>query len=375
MLLVDDEPGLVRAYRRILISAGYDVEVAHDGTSAVGLFQQHKIDAVLTDITMPGMDGVALLRSIRRCDPDVPVVLATGGPSVETAIEAMDHGALKYLVKPIDPDALLGVIERAVQLSRLAETKRQALELLRESQVSVISRRALSDTFERALDELFLDYQPIVCWSERRVYGYEALVRSHEPKLPHPGALFEAAEQLSKVLELGQRIRSHAARTQVTDNWSLFINLHPEDLADDELLDPRSPLLAMASRVVLELTERQSITQIADVRSRIAALRSAGYRIAVDDLGAGYAGLSSFAILEPDVAKLDMGLVRDVDKLPMKQRLIRSLSDVCRDMKMPLVAEGVETVAERDVLIDLGCDLFQGYLFARPCSTLPTVRW
>jgi EAL domain-containing protein (putative c-di-GMP-specific phosphodiesterase class I) len=100
-----------------------------------------------------------------------------------------------------------------------------------------------------------------------------------------------------------------------------------------------------------------------------------GFRIAVDDLGAGYAGLTSFALLEPEIVKLDMSLVRAVHRSQTKQKVIRSMASLCRDMGMLVVAEGVETVEERDTLLDLGCDLLQGFLLARPGKPFPAVTW
>jgi EAL domain-containing protein (putative c-di-GMP-specific phosphodiesterase class I) len=91
--------------------------------------------------------------------------------------------------------------------------------------------------------------------------------------------------------------------------------------------------------------------------------------VAVDDLGAGYAGLTSFAMLSPEVVKIDMSLVRGIDQNPVTQRIIRSVVTLCRDMRVNLVAEGVETAAERDTLLALGCDLLQGYFFGRPAPT------
>jgi len=91
-----------------------------------------------------------------------------------------------------------------------------------------------------------------------------------------------------------------------------------------------------------------------------------GYRIAVDDLGAGYAGLTSFAQLEPHIVKLDMSLVRNVHEAPTKRKLIQSIVALCRDLGIEPVGEGVETAAERDVLEQLGCTLLQGYLFGKP---------
>src|SRR5690606_21718759 len=105
----------------------------------------------------------------------------------------------------------------------------------------------------------------------------------------------------------------------------------------------------------------------------VPALRDRGYRLAVDDLGAGYAGLTSFAQLEPAVAKLDMSLVRGVDQHPVKQRIVAGMVQLCRDMGTEVVVEGVETEAERDTLLACGCDWMQGYLFGRPDRAL--ARW
>ena len=114
------------------------------------------------------------------------------------------------------------------------------------------------------------------------------------------------------------------------------------------------------------MTERAPLETIRDVTSRVAQLRALGYRIAVDDLGAGYAGLTSFAHLEPEVVKVDMSLIRGIDRSPMKQKLLGSIIGLCRDLGIEMIAEGIETEAERDTLIRLGGDLCQGYLFARP---------
>jgi EAL domain-containing protein (putative c-di-GMP-specific phosphodiesterase class I) len=126
---------------------------------------------------------------------------------------------------------------------------------------------------------------------------------------------------------------------------------------------------------VLEVTERATLDDVPDVRERVARLRALGFRIAIDDLGAGYAGLSSFASLEPDVVKLDMSLVRHAHQHDTKRKLIQSITTLCRDMHMQVVAEGVETSDERDVLIECGCDLLQGYLFAKPGAPFPGVAW
>jgi EAL domain-containing protein (putative c-di-GMP-specific phosphodiesterase class I) len=117
---------------------------------------------------------------------------------------------------------------------------------------------------------------------------------------------------------------------------------------------------------VLEVTERASLEHIPDVRGRVRSLRQLGFRVAIDDVGAGYAGLTSFVALEPDIVKIDMALIRGVDREPIKRRLIGSMVSVCQSMEILVVAEGVETEAEQRVLVDLGCDLLQGFLLGLP---------
>jgi len=110
-------------------------------------------------------------------------------------------------------------------------------------------------------------------------------------------------------------------------------------------------------------------------RQKLSVLRELGFRIAVDDLGVGYAGLNSIAMLEPEFIKLDMTLVRKIDEQPVKQKLVSSLTALSKDMGHQVIAEGVETREERDTLVELGCDLLQGYLFSRPERDFPPVNW
>jgi len=122
---------------------------------------------------------------------------------------------------------------------------------------------------------------------------------------------------------------------------------------------------------VLEVTERSAIDDVKDIQVRVGALRRLGFRIAIDDLGAGYAGLSSFAALEPEIVKLDMSLIRNVHRSEIRQRLVGSMASVCREMNMRVVAEGVELREEYAIVLEAGCDLLQGYLFARPGPPFP----
>lgn len=221
----------------------------------------------------------------------------------------------------------------------------------------------------RCLAALNMHFQPIVHAASRARFGYEALLRSGDKSLPHPGAILDAAERLEKITILGRAVRAQCAKViadSPVERGVVFINLHLLDLFDKQLTSPFSPLSKVASRVVLEITERTSLEGQHDVRYRVAELRELGFRIAIDDLGGGHARMGTFTPLDCDFVKLDMSLVRDIDKHPMKQRLVRSVTELCKQQGIKLIGEGVETAAEASVLVDIGCDYLQGYLIAKP---------
>jgi EAL domain-containing protein (putative c-di-GMP-specific phosphodiesterase class I) len=377
VLVVDDDEQLLRAHKRLLVHHGYEVTTAIDGNAAMSALEQASFDVIVSDIDMPEMDGIRLLEQVRARDLDVPVVLVTGAPSVDTAIQATAQGALRYLLKPVEPQILVEVVANAVRLHSIAKAKRQALELAGGFDRFVGDRTGLGASYGRALETLHLAYQPIVSWSTRSLFAYEALLRSREPTLPHPGAVLDAAERLDRVHELGRKIRELAAQgiDRLPKHVALFVNLHPTDLLDDDLFAPNGSLASASERVVLEITERAALDQLPDVRNRVATLRKLGFRIALDDLGAGYAGLSSFTLLEPNIVKLDMALVRDIHRQPTKQTVVRTMTSMCRDLGIVVTAEGIETPEERDELVNAGSDLMQGYLFARPGEPFPEPRF
>jgi EAL domain-containing protein (putative c-di-GMP-specific phosphodiesterase class I) len=180
--------------------------------------------------------------------------------------------------------------------------------------------------------------------------------------------LLDAAEKLGAVIPLGRRVRQIASTLDIPAEQAIFINVHCLEFEDEELYSEHNPLLHLGSRIVLEVTERHSIDQVKDLSEKVQILRDLGFWIAVDDMGAGYAGLNSFAALRPDIVKLDMAIVRGIDQDLYRRTLVRSMNAMCKDFGIPLVAEGVETEAERGVLVDLGCEFIQGYLCGAPTA-------
>ena len=240
--------------------------------------------------------------------------------------------------------------------------------ILRGSGRLSVAYAAHMQRLERLLQarELRFVYQPIVRRGTRDVYAQEALCRASDPLFRDPNVLFDAAVQRGAIWRLGRLVRQIAPGplTKLPEEQCMFVNLHPAEVADPELEQSVDPMLS--KRVVFELTERGAIPDLARFRESIDRLRDRGFRIAIDDLGAGYASLNAVALLEPDFLKIDMTIIRGIEESLSRSRLVRRIVEFADDQGIQVIAEGVETEAEADVVERLGCHLLQGYYFGRP---------
>jgi EAL domain-containing protein (putative c-di-GMP-specific phosphodiesterase class I)/ActR/RegA family two-component response regulator len=375
ILLVDDDSAVLSVTQRSLEAAGHHVVACSSGVDALTVLQSQAFDVMVSDIQMPGISGLKLLRAVREHDLDLPVVLVTGNPDVKSAADAVEYGAFRYLIKPVPRVEFVAVVARAVSLGQVARSKREYVEEFGSGRFRVGDRAGADAVLDRALASLWMAYQPIVRATDSTLLAYEALMRVDEPMLPHPGAVLDAAERVERLNDVGRAVRNNVvlSSSAAAGDWLLFVNLHPQDLLDPTLYLPDSPFSAIAHRVVLEVTERVSLEHVSEVMTRVAELRALGFQIALDDLGAGYAGLTSFTLLEPEFVKLDMSLVRNVHQSLTKQKVIRSMVHLCRETGKKIIAEGVETLEERSALVDLGCEYLQGYLFAKPGRAFPPI--
>jgi EAL domain-containing protein (putative c-di-GMP-specific phosphodiesterase class I)/CheY-like chemotaxis protein len=374
VLVIDDEPLVLKTWRRLLEAAGFQVDVLGDSAEVGALLARKRFEAVVTDIGMTGLDGFGVLRLVHERSPDVPVLLATGAAHLESAIQAVEDGAFRYLEKPVDPERLVAVVTEAVRMHRIARAREEAYRVIGPE----AERQRASDEerkFDSALAKRWMAYQPIHERATGAISAYEALLRTAEPGLIRPLDFFGAAERLDRLWDVGRAVRGDVAASiaRIPDGARVFVNLHPREIVDDDLYRADAPLSRVASRVVLEITERASLNDVPDLVQRIDRLRALGYRIAVDDLGAGYAGLASFARLRPDVVKLDMSLVRAIDTDPVRRKIVGSLTRASHDLGIQVVAEGIETDAEREAISALEVDLLQGYLLGRPARAFAPV--
>ncbi|HEY4176222.1 MAG TPA: EAL domain-containing protein [Kofleriaceae bacterium] len=364
VLVTDDDPQMRRVCSRALSNEGWDVTLCENGKEAISAVRDASapFDCVVSDVNMPELDGFELVQAIRAHDDDIPVLLMTGDPTLDGAVRAIDSGAVSYLSKPFDQEMFVSAVARAARRHGVARMRRRA-----QSTRMTVQRDELEKSLDSAFSSVWMAFQPIVDVKTKRVYAYEALIRTEEQSLKRPDVLIATAERCERIHQLGRTVRAAVAEAmpRAPDDAFIFVNVHGLELTDEELFAPTNPLAKHAPRIVLEITERVGIDPTSGA-ARAAMLRKQGYRIAVDDLGAGYAALGALATLEPEVVKLDMSLVRDLDRHPTKRRVVGAIATLCRELGGKVVGEGVETREELDALMELGVELIQGYLFAKP---------
>jgi EAL domain-containing protein (putative c-di-GMP-specific phosphodiesterase class I)/CheY-like chemotaxis protein len=360
ILLVDDDLNLLRALRRLMIRAGHEVFTADSGLEALQIADSERLDVAIVDQHMPGMNGMEVLQRLQNIQPGCVRILASGRLDIPMIISAVNQGEVdRVLEKPISNDRLREVIQDA--LASRARRRHAMSEEIRQERA--IARQNL----EACLPHIRLALQPILR-PDMSLFGFECLLRSQHPVLNNPLKVIQAAEHCGMFHAVSDQVmRCAAVWQQKLPSVNLFVNLHPDELLNPgPLLESLQPLIPFARQTVLEITEHNQIQRNSDWEASIEGIKARGFRLAVDDLGAGYNSLSVLAALQPEFIKIDMSIVRDVDTDAYKQRLIRILTQLGEGTGSVVLAEGVETATELSTLLDCGVHLVQGYHLGKP---------
>ena len=231
-------------------------------------------------------------------------------------------------------------------------------------------------------EEIYTLFHPIVKLPEYNIMGYEALSRGPgQGEFERPDKLFKIAYQSDLIIELERlcRKKALAAARDMSQKHMLFLNVEPDSVNDPDLRQIAASTLLLDTKltpdqVVLEITERSAIIDFAAFRSVLEYFRALGFKIAIDDAGAGYATLQSIIELKPDFLKIDMSLIRDIDTDNVKQQLVKALKRFGRETGVSVIAEGIETKSELRTLLEMDIDLGQGFVFAYPSEPFPKIR-
>lgn len=213
-------------------------------------------------------------------------------------------------------------------------------------------------------------FQPIVDLHSREVFAREALVRG--PNGEGAGWVLDQVNDGNRY-RFDQACRVKAIRAAAERGLAerISINFLPNAIYRPELCI-RTTLAAARTyrfpldRIIFEVTEGEQVEDGVWFAQILREYRRTGFLTAIDDFGAGYAGLKLLSDFQPDLVKIDMHLVRGIDANPARRAIVRGMMSICTDMGIQVIAEGIETQGERDALADLGVHLMQGYWFARP---------
>lgn len=237
------------------------------------------------------------------------------------------------------------------------------------------ARTAIMDRLTQVLTEQTLQsvYQPIIDVVSGTAVAIEALTRFPESFGRRTDEWFADAARVGEAatLEVAAMRRAVEALEEMPPHVAVSVNVSAGVVLDP--LFARWLADAPVERLVLELTEHEQIGDYEAIVAALAPSRAGGMRLAVDDFGAGYASMRHTLLLEPDLLKLDISLIRDIDSDPNKRGLCRAIITFARTLGAQVVAEGVETAAELSALRRLGVDMVQGFLLAHP-STLADLR-
>lgn len=221
-------------------------------------------------------------------------------------------------------------------------------------------------------------FQPIVDVVRREVFAYEALARGTggEPA----GSVFKHVNEANYYrFDQTARVKAIRLASELGIPCFVSINFMPNAVYRPELCI-RTTLAAAAEynfpsdKIIFEFNEREEVTDAGHVLKIVEHYQELNFKIAIDDFGAGYAGLNLLADIVPDFIKLDMALIRGIEASPTRQVIVASMVDMCRELGVALICEGIETEAEMATLHKLGVALMQGYLFAKPAfEALPEI--
>jgi EAL domain-containing protein (putative c-di-GMP-specific phosphodiesterase class I)/CheY-like chemotaxis protein len=376
-VLIADDEATVRDALGDLIRSDPSLELVGagaDAREAADLAESARPDVALLDVRMPG-GGVSAARAIRTRSPRTRILALSASGSADSVLDMLRAGAAGYLVKGEMPAAILEAIHRVAQgRSPLSDeiahgVVRDLSARLQADSAEVEAHRERLGQIEPALrgEALRMVLQPVVDLSTRRVLGYEALSRfAMTPEQP-PNHWFAEAEALGRGIDLEVAALRRAAelREQLPPDVFLAVNASPATVVHasaQEVLED----LARGGLVVIEVTEHAPVEDYDALRAALAPLAARGVRLAVDDVGAGFASLRHIVRLGPDILKLDITLTRGIDADPSLQALAAAMISFASRTGKEIIAEGIETEAELEALLELGVSRGQGYLLGRP---------
>ncbi len=381
VLVIDDH----RFQRRMLVKKLTELGVpcvleAGDGVSALELVRAYRdtLAFIVSDVDMPEMDGLEFLRRLAQEAPRTPVAILSAldrGLLKSVEVMAAEYGLplVGVLEKPVNDLSLRALIEKALRTTGNPAAREP------EADASEVATALRNQEFEPW-------FQPKVDLRTGHACGAEVLVRwcrVESPPLPPDRFLATVtASGLMRALTLGLAARAAQCLSLVAtrgDDFALSLNVCPTLLDDPNFADGLARCLVEAGaspkEVILEITESAAARNQAAALENLARLRMRGFELSIDDFGTGFSSLAQLVRTPVSELKIDRSFVSRLAAAGADRLLVDSVITLARRLGLRTVAEGIETEEQLEILRDLGCDMGQGFLFAKPMPVRTWLQW
>lgn len=359
------------------------IHEAADGFSALEVTREleQPFDIIVTDIDMPGMDGMAFIRRLGEAKVRASLIITSG----------LDKSLLETMVTMIGAYGmrLLGTVEKPPTPERFAEL----ITMHWQSRPAPAKPKQGPSPFslEQVMEGLHAEqfepyYQPKIDLKTRRVKGAEALARWHHPHagvvLPHAFiSLLEDADQISELTWI-----MLAKSAQDCRNWrdagldlNVSVNLSVKLLGDPAIADAITWQVTQQGleprHVILEITESAAMSSVGHVLENLIRLRMKGFGLSIDDYGTGYSSMQQLTRIPFTELKIDQSFVLHAARQESSRMILESSLEMARKLGITSVAEGAESAEDWNLLRDCGCDLAQGFFVARPMRAASFPEW
>lgn len=348
-----------------------DGEILNVGTRSVGAMigEMSIIDNAPRTATITALEDCSLLEITkedftRRLDQADPVIRMASRVIITRYRDMVTRSAIQH-------DNALWPPAELVELEYTGES--DALDAIR-----------LASEFQKGLTngEICLHYQPILDLKEENIIGFEALMRWFHPErgFISPGIFIPIIEQSDLMIEASKwalkescsALKRIEGATGYDSHLHMSVNFSSTDFSSDDFVENVYNTLSETDikpeQLHLEITERLLMNQPENAKDTLNMCKKAGMQISIDDFGTGYSSLSYLHFFPIDILKIDQSFIRDMHEKEQSLALVKSIISLGKNLKMSIVAEGVECQEEADLLKEMGCDYVQGYFYAKPMA-------
>ena len=384
ILVIEDEQIIRENILKLLKAEGFDVTGAENGTQGLKAAVSNLPDVIICDVMMPELDGYGVLMALRSnpVTATLPFVFLTGKAERSEMRQGMELGADDYLTKPFTKAELVGAISSRLKkqeaVAKQYNTLRSQSSALIQDGADKLEqiKTSLCGALER--EEFQVYYQPQVNVQTGKIMSAEALIRWLHPEkgLIPPAQFIPSAEATGFIVELGEWVLQTACRQmQVWQNAGfsglrVAVNLSARQFYQPDLSSRVAQILAEIgwepSSLELELTESFMVEDAPSAIATLQQLKSLGVSISIDDFGTGYSSLSYLAQYPFDTLKIDRCFISNITHGCTNAAIVKAIIEMAHSLCLEVVAEGVETEAEKDFLWRYKCDTMQGYFFSPP---------